>query len=1078
MPGLGKNIGDAYIQVHSDMGPFRREVRAEAAAAGADAGDDFDRSFGSRLRNMRVTVGKFGTVLSDFNRRLGERFQGVDIGLSRLRGSRNDFLNILGGMSKGLENIFGTALRETFAVVGSTIAGFGRTLAQGEGPLAGFGRALDRVGLSIGRLGGGGIDGLVIQLATLLLALEALLGIAGVVAAGISTITGALTALTITIGGGLLGFVTALGPAMLGLAAGTGAASLAIAGLTKAQKSALAPLKEWVKEIQVLTRDELFGNIGAQANVLAGVLSSTLNPLLVRSAGVLREFFDGFIETIQGGAFSGVMQTLSAQLPNLLRNLLDIIGGLSGGLLNIFAAAAPGANRLFEAINRVVQGFLEWTSSAGGVTTINRFMNEAIDVLSTLWGIAKNLGTTLAILWDEGAAGGQSLLDSIGQVVQQFTTWLGSTEGRDALTRWFNTAVIVGNQLGTVIRQVVDLFNALDTEQTRTFFIVFVGHVQAAIGALTTVVGWVQSATTWFLDFGNQVSNVFSGITSAATSWVSGAIAAVQRFVAVNVAGFRGFLAAVRGVFGQIGNTIRSAATFMTNIQVAAINGVIGAFNRLRSLGSAAIASIRSILNTLTAPLRAAVVAIQSIIDRFGGLRGIANSVISGIRSILGALARAFIVNVVLPIGRVVALFQGLRQVAVNAVNSILSAFRSINLFSIGQDIINGLSRGISNAASGLLSYVRSLGNQVASAFADVLGIASPSRIFRNFGGNIVLGLIDGMRKRERDASEEGDRLALSVIRGATTTLRNAQNSMADASRSIFETLIRAGRAPQVDKAFQELGVRAIRALTNGLGSGRDAAQKDVRSILERISEIARDTMEGEDKKTRASIVRQSAALQDWVRSQGKALDTVWREVERAGTRLDSARERLKDLQGQFNQLRDSTTDSLRGELNLGSTVVDGETTFDQVAANVSGLAARMRTFARLLKTLIAAGLPAALVQEVAGLGSTEGIAVARALLSGTSQQRESLVSDFASIQRTTSEIGTVLAQQMFGAGIEAQKGLIRGLEANQAALIQAAKKIAKTITDAVRKELGIKSPSTVFRQIGEFITDGLAQGW
>ena len=102
---------------------------------------------------------------------------------------------------------------------------------------------------------------------------------------------------------------------------------------------------------------------------------------------------------------------------------------------------------------------------------------------------------------------------------------------------------------------------------------------------------------------------------------------------------------------------------------------------------------------------------------------------------------------------------------------------------------------------------------------------------------------------------------------------------------------------------------------------------------------------------------------------------------------------------------------------------------------------------------------------------------MANALLSGTKQQQQDLITDFKSIESSTDAIGKALAEQMFQAGIDAQKGLIAGLEKNQEALIKAAKKIAKTITDEIKRELGIKSPSTVFRQIGEFIVEGLAQG-
>jgi hypothetical protein len=989
MPGLGRNIGDAYIEVHASTGPFRRTLRAEAAAAGTEAGDEFDRRLGSRLGKL-------------------------NIGLSRLKGSRNNFLNIVGSMADGLENVFGKAVRETFAGVGSAISGFGRTLADGEGPLAGFGKMLDSLGLSIGRLGGGGIDGLIIQLVALVLAFEAMISIAGVAAAGISTITGALTALAVAIGGGLLGGITALGPGLLALSVGATAAGFAIAGLSKSQKAALSPLKEWVKEIQGIANAQLFDGIGKQASTLADVLSTTLNPLISRSAGVLREFLDSFVSSIQGGQFAGVMATLSAQLPNLLRNLLGIASGLATGLAGVFAAAAPGANALFGAINRVVQSFAAWALSAEGVKTINTFMFQAIDVLSSLWGIAKQLGTTLSILWSEGASGGQTLLTAIQDILDRFNTWLGSTAGREALRQWFNTAVVVAGQLGGTIQRLIELFNTLDSPQTRAFFINLVSSINSGIGALTALVSWTQGALTAFLNFSTDGGN------------------AILRFTNAVVSGFQSFM--------RTGTAALGAITRAVILMTANTGRLVGFW----------ISSFKSFLGSV-------------------------NSVAAGV-------TRAFILmtaNMGRLVGFWISGFQSLVGAAGSAVNNVVVAFSNlqIRMLSVGRNIISGIISGISGAVGGLFSYVRGIADSIASTFAAALDIHSPSRVFREFGGFIILGLQDGMKRRARAAEKTSDTIARGVINSALDALNSAEGSIRATAARVFALLAGSSAGPALSKEFHTLGIRTVHALVNGLDDGRDEARGDIKKTIESISKIAQEAMKGEDKKTRASIVAQSRALQDWVRSQGQALDAVWREVDRAGARLDSARERLKDLQTQFNQLRDSTASSLRNELNLGSSVVGGETTFEEVAANVSGLAARMRTFARLLKRLVSAGLPAALVQEVASLGSTEGIAVARALMQGTAAQRRSLVADFGSLQQSTRGIGTLLADQMFGAGIEAQKGLIRGLTANQAALEKAAKHIARTIANKVREELGIHSPSTVFRQLGVFITEGLAQG-
>lgn len=66
-------------------------------------------------------------------------------------------------------------------------------------------------------------------------------------------------------------------------------------------------------------------------------------------------------------------------------------------------------------------------------------------------------------------------------------------------------------------------------------------------------------------------------------------------------------------------------------------------------------------------------------------------------------------------------------------------------LIDAGKNIIQGLINGISGAVGGVLSFVRSIGKNIANAFAKALGIKSPSTIFAGFGGNIIAGLQSGL---------------------------------------------------------------------------------------------------------------------------------------------------------------------------------------------------------------------------------------------------------------------------------------------------------------------------------------------
>lgn len=1056
MPGLGRKIGDAYVDVHGDLGPFRRDVRNESRRGGTEAGDEFDKSLGARLGRLRLSLGSLRKSLGRINANLGERFEGVDIGLGRLKGSRNDFLNIVGSMAGALERTLGGAIQGVFQGLGAIVSSFGQRLASANGPLGKFGEGMDKLGISISRVGGGGLDGLLIQIGAVILGFQALVALTGPLVAGLSGLGAAFIALTVGIGGALAGGLLALGPALTAVAAGVGALTIAFSGLSKSQQAVFEPLKTLFGEVRASVQGALFKNAGDQVNDLAAALRP-LGGLLTSLAGVFSSWATDVLAAVgPGGALSGSFDTLGKALPNLLRTTLDIVSGLAGGLTGLFAGATPGAQRLFDGISRVVAQFSAWANTVEGQKEINTFMQQAVDLLNTLWDIATEVGTTLKNLWEMGGAhAAQLLLESIVGVFDRLNKAMSTPEGREAVIAFFRNGVDVIRGLGPVLQQIINLFQSLDTEFNRLQFQRLLTGITSVIGGIVSFVRWTNDIINAVGRFGNRIKEVAQGVGNFALSTV----AAAGRFKT-------GLTTAFNSVMGVIRSLVTRILSLRSPMTIAAESGqrlraqIISAFTALATAVSKAIITAVTWLRNLAtqaagAAGRAAGALVGLAREAAGALGRFAGAIRDGISTALGNLGR----------------FAGQ---AVSAISGLASRF-----FGLGGDIMRGLYNGIVGAAGSVISYIQGLAGKVASAFASVLGMASPSRLFAKFGGYIVDGLVIGMRRQERDAERAGDDVALSVINGAQRGLQSARGSLKETAVLVFRALAEAGNNPRLSKAFQTLGAGAIRALTNGLTLGREAAAADIKSTIERISGITENLMKGQNARFRRSIEAQGGALKQWVKAQGAALDLVWREVDRAGVRIETARERLKDLQDQFNQLRDSTTESLRGELDLGGAIDQqtGTATFESVAAQVSGMAARMKTFAGLLKRLIAEGIPPALVQEVAALGSVQGAEVARALLSGSDTQRSSLVQDFKSIEASTKAIGTALAEQMFGAGIEAQKGLIAGLEANREALIRAARTIAKRITDEVKRELGIRSPSTVFATIGTNIAEGLARG-
>ena len=74
-----------------------------------------------------------------------------------------------------------------------------------------------------------------------------------------------------------------------------------------------------------------------------------------------------------------------------------------------------------------------------------------------------------------------------------------------------------------------------------------------------------------------------------------------------------------------------------------------------------------------------------------------------------------------------------------------------------GSNLINGLVNGIRNAWDGAKEWVISLGQSIKGWFTGEMKIHSPSRVFKDYGVNLVEGLAIGMDKAEplaRDASK------------------------------------------------------------------------------------------------------------------------------------------------------------------------------------------------------------------------------------------------------------------------------------------------------------------------------------
>ncbi len=273
-------------------------------------------------------------------------------------------------------------------------------------------------------------------------------------------------------------------------------------------------------------------------------------------------------------------------------------------------------------------------------------------------------------------------------------------------------------------------------------------------------------------------------------------------------------------------------------------------------------------------------------------------------------------------------------------------------------------------------------------------------------------------------------------------------------------------------KVFKGYGINIIQGLVKGLDGSRSQAGAAVDRIVRKVRDIK-------------GFKGDKSALIKWVQDEGKALDTQLKKHERIVDKLKKQNDKLKQLRTDRAALRDQVASGITGTLNLTDALVKnedgsiatGKTTASGIRALVASMKAKAGVYKERMKKLVKAGFSPAFVQMLAGYGLDEASEIARAILAGSAADQSAIKADFKGFNQTATQVGNVVAGQMFDAGIKAQEGLIKGLEKDNKKLEKAASKIAKKITTKVKQELGIKSPSRVFRRLGQYTIDGLAQG-
>jgi phage-related minor tail protein len=259
------------------------------------------------------------------------------------------------------------------------------------------------------------------------------------------------------------------------------------------------------------------------------------------------------------------------------------------------------------------------------------------------------------------------------------------------------------------------------------------------------------------------------------------------------------------------------------------------------------------------------------------------------------------------------------------------------------------------------------------------------------------------------------------------------------------------------------------RWIARGLVDGLTGSSKQVKSASQKLADIIRDSL--------APGKRRSKALGK-ISAGTKQLLKLASQEEKVAARLKAVR---KGLAEQIKARDKLAADVKKGVLD-GANITQQDTggwpqTAETILAGLKQDRAAAEAFAKNLAELRKKGVRASLISQIAQAGVEQGSSAAAALANATPEQIKAINKEQGLLVGAAEKAGNTAGDAMYGAGIKAAQGMVRGLQNQQKAIENQMLKIAKGMSKAIRKALGIKSPSRVMARVGAFTAQGLVKG-
>lgn len=460
-------------------------------------------------------------------------------------------------------------------------------------------------------------------------------------------------------------------------------------------------------------------------------------------------------------------------------------------------------------------------------------------------------------------------------------------------------------------------------------------------------------------------------------------------------------------------------------------------------------------------------------------------------------------------------------QAASDLVRVVVDGVKSLpeKMLEVGTNLVQGLWNGISNMTDWVIGKIQGFGDTVLQGIKNFFGIKSPSRVFRDqVGKMLVEGLAVGIARNASSAINTLDNLCKKMLNSALrangnykTAGSNAVKNFEDGFKQMMSTST-TNIENAVNAYVKKLNAREDKRQQESIDKKKAANEAANKELKKQINKNNKEQINEQINANKKALDKEIKQIKDDTKKKKEEYSKAGKSVINAySSAMEKAADKVKNaLSNKLNKIAEETQakydeiakmeEDFRTKLGdygeLFSRDEDGNMILNDINKDISTL----KTYGTNL-TKLKGKISEELMQEIAGMNVEDAVEYTAGLLQMSEKELQEYNNAYTQKLATAKQISKAfyaekmaeikaeytdkvnkafanVSKDLQNAGKNAIDGFMNGMTKQAKKADKQVKKIANNIVKQFKKSLKIHSPSRVFEELGVFSGVGYLNGF